>query len=260
MRKLWKLLGAGTAISVALFLGACSDDSSNTTGTGVDHGEISVPIPDTETDASSASEETSSATEKPSSSSDATSSETKPASSSVKETSSASKETSSASEPPSSSATSSSSTAEVVAKSWRENCLDTINAYRATENVAPLTLAADSLQACTDKQAAADMESGKAHGHFGDCHEGAQNTGPNINTSWQGTDTTKIAYYYAKMMWEDEKKLVTSGERDPNKDEDYSYIGHYLNMRNPRYTKVACGFAVSSDGKKAWLNMNFYSR
>ena len=59
------------------------------------------------------------------------------------------------------------------------------------------------------------------------------------------------------MMW-DEKKLVESGERDPAKDSDYSYIGHYLNMRSTKYTKVACGFATSSDGKTGWLNINFF--
>lgn len=60
------------------------------------------------------------------------------------------------------------------------------------------------------------------------------------------------------MMWEDEKALVTSGEKDPDKSEDYPAIGHYLNMRNTAYTKLACGIYVYDDGKKAWFNMNFY--
>ena len=60
------------------------------------------------------------------------------------------------------------------------------------------------------------------------------------------------------MMWEEEKALVTSGERDPEKKEDYPYIGHYLNMKNTSYTKVACGIALSADGKKGWFNVNFY--
>ena len=41
-------------------------------------------------------------------------------------------------------------------------------------------------------------------------------------------------------------------------DEDYPYIGHYLNMRKASYTKVACGIAISEDGTKGWFNMNFY--
>ena len=60
------------------------------------------------------------------------------------------------------------------------------------------------------------------------------------------------------MMWDDEKALVTSGERDPNKSEDYPYIGHYLNMKNTAYKSLACGISFSEDGSKAWFNMNFY--
>ena len=67
-----------------------------------------------------------------------------------------------------------------------------------------------------------------------------------------------VAEYYLKMMWEEEKALVTSGERDPNKSEDYPYIGHYLNMKNTSYTKVACGITLSEDGKTGWFNVDFF--
>ena len=141
-------------------------------------------------------------------------------------------------------------------ENWRQKCLDKINEYRATENLDPLTLAPEEKQTCTDNQAAADMESNKAHGHFGDCGEGAQNSGPNFNTTWRKT-AVEVSDAYLKMMWEDEKALVTSGERDPNKDEDYSYIGHYLNMKG-NYKTVACGIALTEDGKKGWFNVNFF--
>lgn len=122
----------------------------------------------------------------------------------------------------------------------------------------PLTLAPEEKQTCTDNQAAADLASNKAHGHFGDCGEGAQNSGPNFSTSWQKT-AIEVSDAYLKMMWEDEKALVTSGKRDPNKDEDYSYIGHYLNMKG-NYKTVACGIALSEDGKKGWFNVNFFRK
>jgi len=122
----------------------------------------------------------------------------------------------------------------------------------------PLTLAPEEKQTCTDNQAAADLASNKAHAHFGDCGEGAQNSGPNFNTSWRKT-AVEVSDAYLKMMWEDEKALVTSGERDPNKDEDYSYIGHYLNMKG-NYKTVACGIALSEDGKKGWFNVNFFRK
>ena len=170
-----------------------------------------------------------------------------PSSSSVKTPASSSSKT------PESSASNS-----FFSENWRQTCLDKINEYRATENLDPLTLAPEEKQTCTDKQAADDLASNKAHGHFGDCGEGAQNSGPNFNTSWRKT-AVEVSDSYLKMMWEDEKALVTSGERDPDKKEDYSYIGHYLNMKGD-YKTVACGIALSDDGKKGWLNINFFRK
>jgi len=144
-----------------------------------------------------------------------------------------------------------------IDEGWRDECLRLANEYRATEGVAPLELADDEKQLCAINQAAADMADNKAHGHFGDCDEWAQNSGPNFSTSWR-TNATGAVQYYIKMMWEDEKALVTSGQRDPDKKEDYPDIGHYLNMRKASYTKVACGIAISEDGTKGWFNMNFY--
>lgn len=177
-------------------------------------------------------------------------------SSSEKAAASSSSEKSAASS--SSSAKSSSSSAEksFFSETWREDCLAKINEYRATENLDPLTLAPEEKQTCTDQEAADDLAENKAHGHFGNCGEGAQNSGPNFNTSWRKT-ATEATEAFLKMMWEDEKALVTSGKRDPDKKEDYSYIGHYLNMKG-NYKTVACGIALTEDGKKGWLNINFF--
>ena len=177
-------------------------------------------------------------------------------SSSEKAAASSSSEKSAASS--SSSARSSSSSAEKTffSETWREDCLAKINEYRATENLDPLTLAPEEKQTCTDQEAADDLAENKAHGHFGNCGEGAQNSGPNFNTTWRKT-ATEATEAFLKMMWEDEKALVTSGERDPDKKEDYSYIGHYLNMKG-NYKTVACGIALTEDGKKGWLNINFF--
>lgn len=179
-------------------------------------------------------------------------------SSSEKAAASSSSEKSAASS--SSSARSSSSSAEksFFSKTWREDCLAKINEYRATENLDPLTLAPEEKQTCTDQEAADDLAENKAHGHFGNCGEGAQNSGPNFSTSWRKT-ATEATDAFLKMMWEDEKALVTSGERDPDKREDYSYIGHYLNMKG-NYKTVACGIALTEDGKKGWLNINFFRK
>ena len=206
--------------------------------------------------ASSSSEKSSSSLSKPVSSS----SSEKAAVSSSSEKSSSSKLASSSSEKvaaSSSSAKSSSSTENsFFSATWREDCLAKINEYRATENLEPLTLAPEEKQTCTDQEAADDLAKNKAHGHFGNCGEGAQNSGPNFSTSWRKT-ATEATDAFLKMMWEDEKALVASGERDPDKREDYSYIGHYLNMKG-NYKTVACGIALTEDGKKGWLNINFF--
>lgn len=102
---------------------------------------------------------------------------------------------------------SSSSTANsFFSETWREDCLAKINEYRATENLEPLTLAPEEKQTCTDREAVEDLAENKAHGHFGNCGEGAQNSGPNFNTSWR-KNATEVTDAYLKMMWEDEKNL-----------------------------------------------------
>ena len=155
----------------------------------------------------------------------------------------------------SSSKTSSASDNAFFNEGWRKDCLDKINEYRATENLPPYTLASEEKQNCADKQSADDLESGKAHGHFRECGEFAQNSGPNFSAA--SRNATAVAESYLEMMW-NEKKLVESGEADLDNQEDFLKIGHYKNMHSSSYTKVACGIALSADGKKGWLNVNFY--
>lgn len=141
-------------------------------------------------------------------------------------------------------------------KDWKEICLDIVNEYRATENLEPLSMASEEKQACVEKQSADDLASGAAHGHFGNCGEGAQNSGPNVRIV-AGKTYDYYAQMYLKMMWEDEKALVTSGKASLDNDADYSKIGHYKNMKG-NYKTLACGFAESSDGKTGWLNIDFF--
>lgn len=141
-------------------------------------------------------------------------------------------------------------------KDWKEICLDIVNEYRATEDLEPLSMASEEKQACVEKQSADDLASGAAHGHFGNCGEGAQNSGPNVRIV-AGKTYDYYAQMYLKMMWEDEKALVTSGKASLDNDADYSKIGHYKNMKG-NYKTLACGFAESSDGKTGWLNIDFF--
>ena len=215
--------------------GCSSDSPSGTNGDdGIDRGEINIPIPGDESSSSS--------------------SKAKPASSS---SAPEAKSSSSGTQPASSAAKPGSSAAEAASSDWRDYCLEVVNAKRATEGLPPLARANEEREKCVTEQAAADMAMNKGHGNFGNCKESAQNSGPNINPKWYKTET-EIVDAYVNMMWDDEKALVTSGERDPDKSEDYSYIGHYLNMKNTRFSSLACGIAYTEDGSKAWFNMNFY--
>ena len=138
-----------------------------------------------------------------------------------------------------------------INEGWREDCLAKINEYRATEDLKPLTLASEEKQTCADKQSAADLKSNSPHGHFGDCGEFAQNSGPNFSGNFQ-KNASAVAEYYLKMLWEDEKAKAEKGVTE------YAQIGHYLNMKNTSYTKVACGIALSADGKTGWFNVDFF--
>lgn len=211
------------SMAAAAFI-ACGDDSGTS--------------PNESADSSSSAEQSSSSEEIKSSSSNAISSSSKEVKSSSSEEAKPS------------------SSAEASENNWKDYCLEAINKYRATEDLPAYTLADDSKQECADKQSADDLATNKAHGHFGDCKEYGQNSGPNVSVTRYANEEA-IVDTYLKMMW-DEKKLIESGERDPNKDSDFSYIGHYLNMSSKRFKSVACGFAKSTDGKTGWINFNFY--
>lgn len=251
MNRKLSLFKICAAVAVAAFFASgCSDDSSSScAGSCVDSGDtIDIAIPDDE----GSGDKTEGASSE-SSANDAVSSagEKAPESSSAKGEAAAS----STAEPASSDSKPASS--ETASEDWRDYCLEVVNAKRATEDLPPLVRATEEREKCVVTQAADDMAANKGHANFGDCGESAQNSGPNIQTQYYSTEK-KIVDAYVNMMWDDEKKLVTSGERDPDSKDDYPYIGHYLNMKNKSYKSLACGIAYSADGKKGWFNMNFY--
>ncbi|MBR4680492.1 MAG: CAP domain-containing protein [Fibrobacter sp.] len=248
MTKKFYSIATSCAFAMAFGLAACSDDSSSGTNANIDTGdEINIPI----------SDKVSSAADKGVSSSSKIDSikvtKNDPDESDAESSSSTAKNS------PESSAEAKSSSSEASAKEdtgfinegWREDCLAKINEYRATEDLKPLTLASEEKQTCADKQSADDLKTNEAHGHFGDCGEFAQNSGPNFSGNFQ-KNASAVAEYYLKMMWEDEKAKAEKGVTE------YAQIGHYLNMKNTSYTKVACGITLSEDGKKGWFNVDFF--
>ena len=117
-------------------------------------------------------------------------------------------------------------------------CVDTINQHRASIGLGPLERWADA-EGCSDGEAASDAQTGQAHGAFGQCQEFAQNECP----GWPGPAESMIAGCL-QMMW------------DEGPGEDFEAHGHYINMSNTGYTKVACGFAATAEGS-VWSVQNF---
>ena len=116
-------------------------------------------------------------------------------------------------------------------------CVDTINMYRATLGLAPLERWKDA-EACSDAEAASDGKTGTPHGAFGMCGEGAQNECP----GWPGPPASMITGCL-ELMWNE------------GPGEDFAAHGHYINMSNAGYTRVACGFAEGMGG--VWSVQNF---
>jgi hypothetical protein len=119
----------------------------------------------------------------------------------------------------------------------RADCVDRINAFRATEGKPPLEQWTDG-ESCADEQSKDDANGDGAHGNFGKCGEFAQNTCP----GWGDID--QVLNGCLQSMW------------DEGPGEPFSEHGHYLNMSSESYTMVACGFYEMDDGQ-IWHNHNF---
>jgi hypothetical protein len=118
----------------------------------------------------------------------------------------------------------------------RTDCVDRINAFRATLALPALARWNDA-ESCSDEQSSADANGDGAHANFGMCGEFAQNTCPN----WPSTDAVVTGCLQA--MW------------DEGPGEPFSEHGHFLNMSSTQYSKVACSFYEGPNG--VWANQNF---
>ncbi|WP_437951811.1 CAP domain-containing protein [Sorangium sp. So ce296] len=117
-------------------------------------------------------------------------------------------------------------------------CVDTINQHRATLGLPPLARWTEA-ESCSDEESESDGNTGQAHGAFGACDERAQNECP----GWNGPPESMIVPCL-QLMW------------DEGPGEDFNKHGHYINMSNTAYTKVACGFHTFPDGS-VWAVQNF---
>lgn len=119
----------------------------------------------------------------------------------------------------------------------RQDCVDQINQYRASLGLPALTRWT-AAEACVDGEAKADSISGTAHSAFGSCGEWAQNECP----AWPSVDSTTSQCLAA--MWAE------------GPGSNYEAHGHYINMSNPQYTMVACGFYTADNGS-VWAAQDF---
>ncbi|MCL2778696.1 MAG: CAP domain-containing protein [Polyangiaceae bacterium] len=127
--------------------------------------------------------------------------------------------------------------------SVQQLCVDTINAYRATVGLPPLDRFASN-ESCVDGEAATDMAKNTAHSAFGTCVvPGAKAWGQNECPGWPLPVDQSLKACLAQ-MWAEGPGTGTAH-------------GHYMNMTNTAYTKVACGFAISADGKTFWAAQDF---
>jgi hypothetical protein len=128
-----------------------------------------------------------------------------------------------------------------------QDCVDRINQLRAECQGLPPLDRWDDGEGCADDEAEYDSTDGPAGGHSAhagwsggvDCEDGwAQNECP----GWPSVDA--VVDGCLQDMW------------DEGPGEPYSAHGHYINMTNPDYTEVACGFYTTDDGD-VWAVMNF---
>jgi hypothetical protein len=127
---------------------------------------------------------------------------------------------------------------------YRQPCVDKINAFRATLNLAPVTRWTAE-EKCADDQASKDAASGTAHTNFGICMESAQDTCPGWPSAQQVVDGC------LQQMWNEGPAPM-----NPCNGSCYQAHGHYINMSNAMYTKVACSFYRMSNGM-IWASQDF---
>jgi hypothetical protein len=149
----------------------------------------------------------------------------------------------------------------------RQVCVDTINMYRATvtsTKLAPLTRGTPDDEVCSDKGAKQDGDSGVAHGSAGMCpgYAGGQDACPGWGVGgFSGNATLADAIKGCLgQMWAEGEPPVSRAECQKDYQNCFLKYGHYLNMSDPGYTGVACGFYLMMDGKSWWMNQDFKSK
>jgi uncharacterized protein YkwD len=128
--------------------------------------------------------------------------------------------------------------------SARISFVNKINDYRSTLGLPALQRWTEG-EACADRSAEIDASSGIAHQSMGSCGEFAQNTCPDYDSISSANSGCLQA------MWNEGPPPT-----EPCEGACFAAHGHYINMTNKSYTKVAVGIYRMPNGK-VWVNMNF---
>jgi hypothetical protein len=155
----------------------------------------------------------------------------------------------------------------------RQVCLDTINMYRATLSLPPLTRANATLEACSDMGAKYDGDLKEGHASTkipgkgfnggpgrlcGSPPLGPQNTCPGYPIG-RGTlaDSLKRCL---KQMWDEgepaEGVAACKAAYFMNDTKCFLAHGHWINMADPKATQVSCGF-YNMGNNTYWMNQDF---
>lgn len=122
------------------------------------------------------------------------------------------------------------------------DCVARINQLRSDCQCLPPLQRWTEAEACADAQAQYDFEEDRYHAGFTDNICSPRGSAQNECPGWGSV--SQVIDGCLQMMW------------DEGPGEPYSEHGHYINMTNPSYTKVACGF-YTTPGGAVWAVQNF---
>jgi hypothetical protein len=152
----------------------------------------------------------------------------------------------------------------------RALCLDTINAHRATLELAPLARASAGQERCADEGAQTDAELDTPHyaaqNRSAACKRSglsAENTCPNwrFGPGSERADAAAALVSCIQRMWDQGAPPVSEGEcrADLAAGGCFAQHGEWLNLTSTRHHFVACGFAAQGDDA-IWINQDFAVR
>jgi hypothetical protein len=131
----------------------------------------------------------------------------------------------------------------------RQDCVDRINQFRTQCACLPPLARWSEAESCADMMAEHDSMTGMAHSGFTGkvCSPGgsAQNECPRYRSE------SSVVSTCLQQMWNEGPPPTATCNGDC-----FQMYGHFINMTNTKYKKVACGFSETSAGS-LWAVQNF---